>query len=163
MQQKRWIRFATLVMAVIAAYALAVSLLVPRLVERELKAMLEAEAGLSLTMGSVSVNPFTLSLSVTDFSLFGGENTPEVSIERLVAGIHVLSAFERTWILREVELIRPRLVLRYSGGEAAGFSRLSAALSRLRDRKPSLANASIAVFTVHSGELQAPGRPAPAG
>ncbi len=146
---------AILVAAAVGAYALAVSLLAPRLLERELKSMLEPEAGISLTIDSVLVNPFTLTVSVTNLSLIGPQNTLQVSIEGFAAGIHPASLLERAWILREVNVIRPRLDLRNTQGGAAEISRLSSAFRRLLARKPSLANARIARLTIHRGELRA--------
>jgi hypothetical protein len=145
---------AVLLVVGIAMYALAGLLLAPRGVENQLRAMVEQDAGLTLELAAVSVNPFTLGFSAANVIILGPENTPLVSIERLDGHVHPASLIERAWILRRIIVHRPRAELQVENDGFSAASRLAAALLRSTGGGSSPASSKIAHLAVHRGELK---------
>jgi len=108
---------AVVALAAVALYAVAGFFLAPRLVEHKLKAAIAAQTALTLGIGAARVNPFTLTLSLDDVTLFRRQNTPGVSIDSLDARIRAASLIERSLILRDV-VIRGLEIAGIQGQEA---------------------------------------------
>lgn len=99
---RKLVIMAVLALAAVALYALAGFFLAPRLVEQKLEATVGQQSALTLAIGATKVNPFTLTLSLDDVTLFRRQNTPEVSIDGVDARIRAASLTERSLILRDV-------------------------------------------------------------
>jgi hypothetical protein len=100
--RRKLLTLAVLALAAGALYALAGFFLAPRLVEQKLEATVGQQSDLTLAIGAAKVNPFTLTLSLDDVTLFRRQNTPEVSIDGVDARIRPASLSERSLILRDV-------------------------------------------------------------
>lgn len=151
---KTWVKVAVLLVVGIAMYALAGLLLAPRGVENRLRAMVEQDAGLTLELTAVSVNPFTLGFSAANVIIIGPENTPLVSIERLDGRVHPASLIERAWILRRIIVHGPRAGLQVENDGFPAASRLATALLRSTGGGSTPGSSKIAHLAVHRGELQ---------
>ena len=114
---RKLVIMAILALATVALYALAGFFLAPRLVEHKLEAAVAAQSALTLSIGAAKVNPFTLTLSLDDVTLFRRQNTPEVSIDSLDARIRAASLIERSLFLRDV-VIRGLEIADIQGQEA---------------------------------------------
>lgn len=99
---RKLVIMAVLALAAVALYALAGFFLAPRLVEQKLEATVEQQSALTLVIGAAKVNPFTLTLSLDDVTLFRRQSTSEVSIDGVDARIRAASLIERSLILRDV-------------------------------------------------------------
>ncbi len=146
-------RVAVFLLASLALYVLAGSLLAPRLIERGLKALVEKQTGLTLAIEATSFNPFVLSFAATNITLIGPESTPFVSVDRLEAGVHLASLSEWVWILRDVNVEQPRLRLRSTGNLATDLGTLRTALTEVMDSTPAIARGRVTSLTVQRGEL----------
>lgn len=153
-------KIAVLVLAIIVLYALVGFLLAPRIIERALQDVLQQESGLSLTLDGISLNPFTLTLSATDVTLFRPQNPPLVSIARLDVNVLAASLYTRAWRLQEIVFERPRLAIQTDARGIEDVATLLAALSAAKDRHRWVAMAEIAELAVHRGEFRL--RPDPA-
>jgi hypothetical protein len=100
--RRKLLTLAVLALAAVALYAFAGFFLAPRLVEQKLEATVGQQSDLTLAIGAAKVNPFTLTLSLDDVTLFRRQNTPEVSIDGVDARIRPASLSERSLILRDV-------------------------------------------------------------
>ncbi len=138
----RWKRtlviLAVLALSGVALYALAGFLLAPRLIERKLEAMVGQDTGLTLAIETAAVNPFTLTLSLDNVTLFRRENTPVVAVDRIDARIRAASLGQRGWLLRDVVIRRPRVSLRSAGHEGDEASDFAESAPPSADRQPGM-------------------------
>jgi hypothetical protein len=132
-------KLALLALAGVALYALAGFLLAPRLIEHKLEAMVGQETGLTLAIEATAVNPFNLTLSLNNVTLFRPENTPVASIDRIDARLRAASLVERAWLLHDVVIQRPRVSLKPADGDAEGDSARAVSVSPSPGAQPRIA------------------------
>ena len=95
----------TVLLAGIALYSLAGFLLAPRLVERWIQAAAATEHGRRIAIERVEVNPYTLTVSFDNVTLYGPENLTLVSVANIDAGLDIESLIRPGWLFRNpVEL-----------------------------------------------------------
>ncbi|MDZ7644345.1 MAG: DUF748 domain-containing protein [Woeseiaceae bacterium] len=124
------------VLAATAVYVLAMLLLAPRFIERELKESVAKEPGMTLEMSAVAVNPFTLALSATNIKLIGPENTLVVSVGSMQARVHALSPLRGSWIVRRLVLDGLRADLQVADAGARGALKVASGLLRAAAGNP---------------------------
>ena len=101
----RRILLTLVVVAVVAValYAAAGFLLAPRLVERQLAALGDQRLGQKISMDTVKVNPFTLSIEIIGLRVAQGDQPPLLAAKRAYVDVALLrSGFGRGWVLSEV-------------------------------------------------------------
>ncbi len=99
-----WTTLAVL-LAGIGLYSLAGFLFAPRFVERWIQTAVATEDGRRAEIESVVVNPYTLTVSFGNVTLYGPENLTLVAIANIDAGVDIRSLIQPGWLLRDpVEL-----------------------------------------------------------
>lgn len=91
-----------LALAGVALYAIAGFWIAPRLLERKLHDVIREDTNLDLAIQAVAVNPFTLTLSLDNVTLFRPENTPVVSVERVEGRLGAISFGRQSLLVRDV-------------------------------------------------------------
>ena len=120
------VKLAALALAVVALYAAAGFLLAPRLVVSKLEAIVERDTGLTLAVDAAAVNPFTLTVSLDNVTLFRGENTPAARLDRIEGRLMPMSFNDRAWRLRDTIVRRPRVLPEAMQDDAAPAPRQTA-------------------------------------
>ena len=110
-----WI--AGVLVALVGLYAWAGYRQAPRLIAEKLPAAVAAATGQRLTLGSVAVDPFALSVDVTGLSLTGPDGAPLLGANRIFIDAELASLWRRSLVLRSIVLDEPAvdLVLRKDG------------------------------------------------
>ncbi len=93
-------------------YTLVGFFLVPRLIRSQLLQRLPTATHRQAEVGRVQVNPFQLTLTVSNLTLIEPDGTRFASVERVHADLMISSLWRRAWVLREVEIGQPFLHLR---------------------------------------------------
>lgn len=93
----------------VVLYGLAGFLLVPRFVRSAILDNLESALAVKPTIESVSVNPFTLSLTVNRFTVPDPSGAVAASFEKLYLRFNVFSPLFRAWTFDELRLERPQV------------------------------------------------------
>lgn len=92
------------------ATGLAATLLLPGLITERARQWVAAETGRSLEIGSLSINPLSLSVEIRDLAL--SERDPAqtfIAWDSLTIAISPRSLYHRAPIVRELQLVRPRI------------------------------------------------------
>lgn len=92
-------------------YTLVGFFLAPRLIQSQLLQRLPAATHRQVEVGRVEVNPFCLTLTVSNLTLTEPDGARFASVERFHADLQVASLWRRAWVLREVEIGQPFLQL----------------------------------------------------
>jgi len=128
----------------VAAYAAAGFLGVPRLVSSGLVDHLQQEYGRAATLGEVHFNPFTFRFEAHDLEVLDDADTPVLAFGRLLVDFELASLWHRAWTFAVIELERPyarvvqlkdggvNLARLFAGREPAPPAAADAALPRLR-------------------------------
>jgi hypothetical protein len=98
--------FVTLLVIVLigALYAAAGFLLAPRLIERQLAALVEERLGQKLTVEKLKVNPFALSIEARGLRVAQENAPPLLEARRVYLDLALLrSGFGRGWVLGEAQ------------------------------------------------------------
>jgi uncharacterized protein involved in outer membrane biogenesis len=124
-------------LALLAAYALAGFLWVPRAVHSRVLETIEREFGRQASLERPSFNPFTFEFEARAFSLPDADGARMLGFERLYVDFDSSSLWRRAWSFGAIELEQPylRLVQQADGGLN---------LAQLRTRKPDAAAAGSA-------------------
>jgi len=102
-----WPRRGLIGLTVVAAYATAGFLLAPWLIERTLTSTLAERLSLETRIGDLSLNPFSLSLTVDGLSMTEEDGQPFLSFEQLFVNFQLSSLFHWAWAFDEIHLTRP--------------------------------------------------------
>ncbi|MDX1498880.1 MAG: DUF748 domain-containing protein [Woeseiaceae bacterium] len=100
---RRWILLAVL------AYAALGFLLAPLIVHQQLESRASRALGHPVRLGSVSVNPFALSLTVTDARVDLDDQPDAAGFAEFYVNFEVSSLWRRAWTFAEFRLLEPRL------------------------------------------------------
>ena len=84
--------------------------ILPVIVRNQAVAAIEKETGRKISIQKVSVNPFTLSVTVRGFSIAATDGGKFVSIGTVHASLGLASIYRRALILSEVSLDAPSIV-----------------------------------------------------
>jgi hypothetical protein len=121
--RKRW-RWLLAAALVLALWALAGFLLVPRLARHTLENYVRHDLQRQISIGRISFNPFTLTAEVRDLALAEADGAPLISFALLRINAEAFgSLLHRAWTLKELRLEQPVINLRI---DAAGRLNLAA-------------------------------------
>lgn len=137
----------------LAVYTLVGFLLTPWLIERGLKARISEISGHELTIEAIFVNPFTLEVKLNKLSLKKETATQSATINRVSAKIHIVSIIRGSWIIRELTLDEPGLVMQVSDSGKPGIAPLASALSNTTSAILGLFEFDIERLTLNRGRL----------
>ena len=99
----------------LVAYTAVGFWLVPFVAKKQLPAIIDADYGLTATVGEIKFNPWSLTLEVTDFQLNDPDEMPLMDFERLFINLQTSSIINWAVTLKELSLTKPEIhVLRYS-------------------------------------------------
>jgi outer membrane protein OmpA-like peptidoglycan-associated protein len=104
MQTCRLKQAALVLAALVLLYAAAGFLLMPWLIEHRLAPWLQQRLGQSVSVGTVRVNPFLLTLSMRDVRIEGPHDSPVVAFDQLSTDMAWAGLFRRTWTLDTLTL-----------------------------------------------------------
>ncbi|MEN9677621.1 MAG: putative signal peptide protein [Verrucomicrobiota bacterium] len=117
----RWLGLTT---AAVAIYAAVGFWIVPRIIASQLTKRLPALTHRTASVGRVEVNPFQLTLTVSNLFLTEPGGGAFASWERFHADLEISSLWKRALVLRQVELVRPVLELERLTNGAFNFANL---------------------------------------
>lgn len=103
------IRIALIVAGVIAAILLFCGAVLPLIVRSQAVKAMEEATGRKARIEKVSINPFTLTLTVNGLAIEEKGSAPLVAIGRLSASLSPASIFKRALILRQVSVDAPAI------------------------------------------------------
>jgi uncharacterized protein involved in outer membrane biogenesis len=106
---RRWLVILAVVVGLVALYAAAGFLLVPRLLRSELVQLTAKDFGRTLSIGDVSFNPFTWTLDIADLSLPDADGRPMISFGRLEVVVSFSSVPHLAPTLSAIVLDSPRV------------------------------------------------------
>lgn len=116
-------------------YALAGFVLAPWLVQRQLLPALSESLQRNITIDSLAINPFALSVDAQGVKLADTDGSAMASIARLYANVQLRSVYRRTLILRELRVEQPSIHLVLQADGQTNFHNLISA----GEQKPSKA------------------------
>ena len=106
---RRWLVILAVLVGLVALYAAAGFLLVPRLLRSELVQLTAKDFGRTLSIGDVSFNPFTWTLDIADLSLPDADGRPMISFGRLEVVVSISSVPRLAPTLSAIVLDSPRV------------------------------------------------------
>lgn len=114
---RRYVIALSIVVLLLAAYAVAGFWAAPHFVRSGLSEFVSAHYKRKLTVGDIRFNPFTFTLDVGDFSLPDSDGRPMLEFGRLHVNLEAISLFRFAPSFREIVLERPvvRAVIRPDG------------------------------------------------
>ena len=119
----RIFRIAAWTLGILALLSLLTWIAVPRILRSQLTKVFASTFTESPSLGRISFNPLTLTLSLENFRL-PGSGEAAASFERLRIGFDVLSPFRGAITFRSVELERPEAHLALLGDGTLNLARL---------------------------------------
>ncbi|MES2534294.1 MAG: DUF748 domain-containing protein [Pseudomonadota bacterium] len=128
----RALRWSAFSIAGFLTLALAAWLGLPPLTKHIVLQQIEAQTGRTAAIGEIRFNPFTLTLTVADFTLYETDKTtPALSARNLLLNASVTSLFRLAPVLDEVRLGGPMLHIVRTGAEGGGRFNFSDVLERI--------------------------------
>jgi hypothetical protein len=106
---RRLLTAATLIAVLLAVYALAGFLVLPRILQQRLPALVQERLNGRLELASLAFNPFTLRLVARDVRVLDAHGTAAVTVQAATVDLQWSSLWERDWHLDEVLLDHPVL------------------------------------------------------
>jgi len=108
----RLLSWRTAIVAVIAIYGLVGFFLVPVIAKKVIVNQIQERTGREATVGEVRCNPFTLSLTIRDFSFPDRPGSTMLSFDEFYANAQVSSIFRWAATLKELRVENPYVGLR---------------------------------------------------
>lgn len=105
---RHWLRWAVVVVALLALYAIAGFWGVPALLQRQLPRLAADRLERTASVGEVRFNPFTLRLQGRDLRLAERDGTPLLAIAAIGADLEWRSLLDRAWTLRDLHIDAPQ-------------------------------------------------------
>ncbi|WP_211454418.1 DUF748 domain-containing protein [Collimonas antrihumi] len=140
----RWTGITVIVLLVLALISwLAVPPVAKHLVEQQV----EAQIGRKATVGKIAFNPFTLTLTASDFTLYEQDKTTAAfSAKTLLVNASSASLFRLAPVLNEARLVNPNLHLVRTSADGIGRYNFSDVIDRIlampKSDKPTLFSVS---------------------
>jgi len=139
MSRRGWLIVAGIAAGLLAAYALAGFLWVPRFVQSSVQESFERDYGRKIELARPGFNPFTFEFEARAFSVPDADGERLLGFDRLYLDFELSSLWRRSWTFGAILLERPylRLVQRQDGSlnlsdlkpaEAAGSDTVDAAV-----------------------------------
>ncbi|SDY84243.1 protein of unknown function [Collimonas sp. OK242] len=140
----RWTGITVIVLLVLALISwLAVPPVAKHLVEQQI----EAQIGRKATVGKITFNPFTLTLTASDFTLYEQDKTTAAfSAKTLLVNASSASLFRLAPVLNEARLVNPNLHIVRTSADGIGRYNFSDVIDRIlampKSDKPALFSVS---------------------
>ena len=159
---RSWRRQLTFVAAcLVSAYALLGFVILPTIARPRLEAMVSSYAGKPVGIGSVSLNPFALSVALNDVVLDPDSEKPVVAFDELYGDVRALALLRMDVVLDAVRLAAPRVHLVIDKQGHLNLAALFASSEAPAEPPPAEAPAadeglfpvSISSLTIDAGEL----------
>lgn len=117
MSRRGWLIVAGISAGLLAAYALAGFLWLPRFVQSSVQETFERDYGRKVALARPSFNPFTFEFEARDFSVPDADGERLLGFGRLYLDFELSSLWRRSWTFGAIALERPtlRLVQRQDG------------------------------------------------
>ncbi|MCW5559542.1 MAG: DUF748 domain-containing protein, partial [Verrucomicrobiae bacterium] len=159
--RRRWPRLLLAAAVLLLLYTVAGFWIAPSIVASQLRKRLPPVTHREVSVGRVQINPFQLTLTISNLSLTEPDGTAFASLERFHADLESASLWKRTLVLSDLELQRPQLVVeRASNGilnlanllpppDASSAPKTNASLPRLQVQRLRLDGGEI-VFRDHA-------------
>ena len=110
MTRKQTLARAAIVVAIIAVYALAGFVGVPRLVRSQVVDLFATDYQRTATLGEVRFNPFTFEFEARDLAVPDADDTTRIlGFDRLYVDFELSSLWHRAWTFRQIDLEAPYL------------------------------------------------------
>lgn len=104
-------RFVIAAASLLLLYTMAGFWIAPRIVSSQLRKRVPPLTHRDVSVGRVEVNPFRLTLTVSNLTLTEPNGAAFASVERFHANLEAASLWRRALVLRDLEVHRPRLTL----------------------------------------------------
>jgi Domain of Unknown Function (DUF748) len=143
----RAIRWTGITVAVLLVLALISWLAVPLVAKHLVEQQVEAQIGRKATVGKIAFNPFTMTLTASDFTLYEQDKTtPAFSATTLLVNASSASLFRLAPVLDEAQLINPKLHIVRTSADGIGRYNFSDVIDRIlampKSDKPALFSVS---------------------
>ena len=109
----------------LAGYAAAGFMLVPRLARSQIEAFVAGTLHRSIALGDLRFNPFTLEASIEGLRLTEADGAPLLSFRRLHVNAEIASLWRRGLVLKEVELAAPDVEVIIAPDGSVNLARLA--------------------------------------
>lgn len=119
---KRRNKISLIVAATVAALLLFSAFILPLIIRSQAVKAIEAETGRKATIEKISLNPFTLTITVHGLSLAAREGSSFISVATLRASVAVASIYRRALILSEVMIDSPAIHFARLGANRYSFN-----------------------------------------
>lgn len=124
---KRILWFVVLPALLIGSYSLTGFLLLPRYIQEKTPSFLQNSYGINASIGSVTFNPFTFSLSINDFSIEDqsekNNTTPLLNIKSIAGALSPLELIRTNLAIKNISIDEPMLSLIRFNENEYNFSR----------------------------------------
>ena len=154
-RRSKWLLGAA---AALVVYALVGFLIAPPIIRWQLAKQLSAATGLNAAVAKVKCNPFTLELDVHGLAVGPDATNAWLKLDRFHANLQLASIWRWEFVLREVSLDRPELLVQLDQQGAINLlqlaSRLSAANTEAAGATPALPRASIASLAISNAVVR---------
>ena len=104
--RRRWILLGVCAF-VLALYATAGFLVVPRVARTQVEAFVTGTLHRKITIGDIGFNPFTLTVNIAALRLTEADGAPLVAFRQLRVNAEIASLWRRGLVLKDVELTAP--------------------------------------------------------
>ncbi|MEO6920375.1 MAG: DUF748 domain-containing protein [Collimonas sp.] len=143
----RAVRWTGITIAVVLVLALISWLAVPPVAKHLVEQQVEAQIGRKATVGKIAFNPFTLTLTGSDFTLYEQDKTtPAFSASTLLVNASSASLFRLAPVLNEAKLVNPKLHIVRTSADGIGRYNFSDIIDRIlampKSDKPALFSVS---------------------
>ncbi|PUA17245.1 DUF748 domain-containing protein [Glaciimonas sp. PCH181] len=128
----RTVRWTGFTVAGLAVLAFVTWLGVPPLAKHVAEQQIEQQLGRKATIGKISFNPLTLTLTVADFTLYETDKTtPALSAKQLLVNASATSIFRLAPVLQQVTLSAPSVHIIRTSAEGIGRYNFSDIIDRI--------------------------------
>lgn len=104
--KRHWIKL-TVIVVLIAIYAIAGFVWVPKIIRTQATGYVETQLHRRLALGEVSFNPFTLTTDIHDIKLNEANGSPIAQIKELLVNAEVGALWQRAFVFKQVRIDSP--------------------------------------------------------
>ncbi|MBN8248184.1 MAG: DUF748 domain-containing protein, partial [Verrucomicrobia bacterium] len=152
---RRAVRLLIAAVVLLLLYMVAGFWVVPRIVSAQLRKQLPPLTHRAVSVGRVEMNPFRLTLTISNLNLTEPGGAAFASLERFHANLEAASLWRRALVLRDLEVLRPRLTVERASNGSLNLANLlpSAAAPSTNPTHPVLPRAVVQNLRVDGGEI----------